>query len=74
VTIDKSMLPEPFELSQGDKLNPLWIRMEQYWTNKLAMLRQNNDADLDSEETAKLRGRISEIKAMLALGKDRPIV
>lgn len=72
--IDKSLLEEPFDLSEADKMNPLWLRMEPYLAKRLSKLRAQNDADLDPEETAKLRGKISELKTMLNLAKAKPIV
>ena len=74
MSVDPSKLPDHFELSDGDKLNPLWIRLESYYTNRLAVLRAQNDGDLDAEQTGKVRGRIAEVKGFLALAKDRPII
>ena len=61
-------------LTEGDKLNPLWISIEKHYAARLEELRSKNDAPLTELETASLRGRIAEVKAFLSLGKDKPII
>ena len=64
-----------FTLYPVDKHSPLWLRFkEEFLVPRLAELRMRNDGELDENETAKLRGRIAELKAILALEQDDPEV
>lgn len=63
---------EPFKLTSHERINPLWRRIEQHLEDRLAVLRAKNDSDLDPNETARLRGRILEIKSLLDIGQDAP--
>jgi hypothetical protein len=74
MTVDASMIPDLFELRDADKLNPLWARLSGHYRDRLAMLRAQNDADLSAEETARIRGQIKEVKALLSMGRDKPII
>lgn len=53
------------------KLNPterdsaLWTKISAELEERLQTLREQNDGDKTPEDTAKLRGRISEVKTML---------
>lgn len=52
-----------------------WQKVEAYINNRLDTLRANNDADLDPIQTALVRGRIRELKALVDLSKDdQPLV
>lgn len=61
---------ESFRLNPSDKASPLWRALAGYYTDRLAMLRAQNDAPKSAEDTASLRGRIIEVKALLALEDD----
>lgn len=62
-----------FELSDGEKLNPLWVRLKAHFETRLQSLRIRNDsAKLTEAETASIRGHIQCLKAVIALGDDRP--
>jgi hypothetical protein len=50
----------------------LWRKIEAELTERLSSLRIQNDGDRTHEETAKLRGRISEAKNMLDWAKPDP--
>lgn len=39
---------------------------------RLEVLRASNDGDLDSIQTARVRGRITMLKELLALSQDEP--
>lgn len=58
--------------TENEKLSALWQRLEPYLTQRVADLRSQNDGDLTHEQTIKLRGRISELKALLALANTTP--
>lgn len=65
----------PFVLTDGDRHASLWMRLKQHWTEELASSRARNDsARLSEAETAALRGRIGMLKALIALGDDRPMI
>ena len=61
-------------LTDGDKLTPTWAKLEEHLKDRLAMLRAKNDAPMSEAETATLRGRIAEVKALLSLGDERPVI
>lgn len=59
--------PTPFALTLGDINSPAFQRLKKYWEQELENARRENDADLDEAKTARLRGRIAELKRNLAL-------
>ena len=64
-----------FELSEGDKLNPLWLRLKEHLQMRLVEARGKNDNEaLDATGTAALRGQIKLLKVLIGLGDERPIV
>lgn len=66
--------PLPFELSDGDRLSPIWLRLRDHFADELAVLRMRNDYSHDAVETAFLRGQIDVFKRLLALDEPGPIV
>ncbi len=66
------MNPEPFALTDVERNSVLWERLSAHYRMRLESLRAKNDADLPEAETAKVRGRIAEAKAFLALGEEKP--
>ena len=67
-------MTEPFVLTKGERLNPVWMALSRHLEERIAQLRMQNDGDKDERETAKLRGRIAELKGILALAKDLPVI
>ena len=61
------VVPDTFALSEQDKNNPLWGALMAYFENRLQALRTKNDGALSEADTANIRGRIAEIKAMMNL-------
>lgn len=61
-----------FVLTKEDRSSALWRKLMRHWEEKLASLRAQNDGDLTDANTLKLRGRIAELKANMALAKDLP--
>lgn len=49
---------------RGDRT---WAMVEEALKEELDTLRRKNDGDLDERATAKLRGRIAQIKEVLAI-------
>ena len=66
------MTPERFKLLPADRMNPLWLALSRHMNERLAGLRQQNDASLPIEATQQVRGRIAQIKELLALAEDKP--
>lgn len=63
--------PEPkFRLDTDDLESITWRRISEHLNKRLSKLREQNDGDLPDEETAKLRGRIAELKLILSFSKD----
>lgn len=51
---------------------PTWIKLKKYLEARQALLRAKNDASVDAAKTEKLRGRLAEIKHLLALDQPTP--
>lgn len=69
-----SNILDPFEMTDGERAHPLWMRLKAHLETQLQSKRtQNDSAKLTEPETAALRGHISCLKALLALGDDRPL-
>lgn len=63
-----------FALSSGDKLSPTWLRLVEHLEQRLDVLRKQNDGRLDEVQTARMRGRIAQLKELISLGADQPVV
>jgi len=63
-----------FELTTADKRSPLWLDLVDHLQQRLEMARAENDTSKPVEKTEHLRGRIFELKALIALADDRPRV
>ena len=59
------------KLSTLEKQSAAWLRLDAYMNEQLKSLRLQNDGELSAEATARLRGRIAQLKTILALGEDR---
>ena len=57
------------KLNDLDKNSAVWLKLEQYLTARLQMLRERNDKNKNEVETAILRGSIKEVKNFISLGK-----
>ncbi len=64
--------PVPFTLTDAERNSPIWHRLVGHLTDRLHLLRARNDGRLNEYETATLRGQISELKTLIALG-DEPL-
>lgn len=47
--------------------SPLWAKLKEHCEDELAKLRERNDGNLGDLDTARLRGRIAQIKEFLLL-------
>lgn len=61
------------KLTEAEKISALWIRLHAHLSEKLEIARKKNDGDLTPDQTAKLRGRISALKEILALSETEPV-
>lgn len=50
--------------------SPCWMRLMEHFTDRLAQLRAENDVSKSYEETERLRGRIAEIKGLMAFDRE----
>ena len=57
-------------LSDYERHHALWKKISDHLTEQVRVLRARNDGDLDPIETARLRGRISAYKEIIALGDE----
>ncbi len=55
------------KLTEADKLSALWQKLEPYLEERISTLRAQNDGELDQLATARLRGRLAELKLILSL-------
>lgn len=60
-------------LSEFERHHAVWVKINKHLLDRMEILRSKNDGDLDQFETAKLRGRIAELKGLIALGEPSPI-
>lgn len=65
---------ERFMLAPHERNSALWQRLIKHCNQRLEDLRLQNDGDRDDQQTAKLRGRIAEVKAIIALADDLPVI
>lgn len=66
--------PAKATLTTGDKVSQPWLKIEAHCHYRLNVLRERNDGDHDERKTAEIRGRIKELKNILSLGADRPVI
>lgn len=66
------MALEAFKLEPQDLTSPLWVRLEAHLLQALAEQRLMNDSTQTMERTENIRGRIAQIKLLLAASKVPP--
>lgn len=64
--------PERFALTYADKNSGLWAGLAEHIKDRIERLQRELEGPLAAEETANRRGRIAELRALLALEKDPP--
>ncbi len=64
------MSAEKFTLAPHERASPLWKNLERHMQEQLAELRVWNDTSLPPERTEHIRGRIAQLKALLALADE----
>jgi ribosomal protein L29 len=60
------------KLNEIEKTSGLWKKIDDELNSRLASLREQNDGERTQDETAKIRGRIAEIKTILSWAKADP--
>lgn len=60
----------PFVLTIEERRSVLWRKLEEHCANRLEIVRKDNDADRSETDTARLRGRIAELKYLISLGNE----
>jgi hypothetical protein len=58
-------------LSERDRISDVWLRLRERLLARLDLLRRQNDHEMTPEKTAQLRGRIAELKNLLAAGESQ---
>lgn len=61
-----------FKLASSDKESPTWGKLRRHIEERMQQLRAENDGPLDAALTAALRGRIAELKLLLATAEENP--
>jgi len=58
-------------LSKTEQLSQVWLAIKSHLESRLERLRlMNENESLDAVQTAAMRGRIAEVKALLSIGDD----
>jgi len=57
-------------LSEQDKASELWKNLVEHFQDLLSKAHKSNEKNLNTEETAQIRGRIKLIRDLLKLGND----
>lgn len=70
----QQVIHQPFKLDKHEAGAAAWQRVRTHLEQRLEQHRRSNDNNLSPEETAKLRGRIAEIKYLLTLDQPTPAV
>lgn len=60
------------KLTYEERHSALWVKLSKEFEERLSVLRQQNDGELDAIGTARLRGRIAELKVLMELGQPVP--
>lgn len=63
-----------FKLTELESQSALWQKIEKELKARLQMLREKNDNDMEPLDTARIRGEIKTIKAMLAWAQALPTI
>jgi len=58
-------MPQKF-LTAIDRQSEAWKKVTQHLEDRLQQLRESNDTDVGERETAKIRGRIAEVRSLLS--------
>lgn len=60
----------PMVLTIEERRSAFWQKLAEHCSDRLEVLRKENDGDKSELDTAKLRGRIAELKLLISLGNE----
>jgi hypothetical protein len=60
----------PLVLTVEERRSPLWVKLVRHWEAKQEAHRDMLERDLSELQTARVRGRLAEIKNNLGLNRD----
>jgi len=66
-------MSEPL-FTDHERQGAVWQKLKRHLEERLATMRAKNDGNLDEMKTARLRGQIAEVKALMSFGTDKPVV
>lgn len=69
---DDNVSVERIKLNDAERLSAAWHQVERHAKHRLSTLRAQLEGDLDELKTAKIRGSIAELKAILQLAEEDP--
>jgi len=58
-----------FSLSDYETQSALWTKLKAHMEDRLQVLREKNDGVLDADQTARVRGKIEQLKELLSAGE-----
>ena len=67
-------MTERLYLTPAHKTTSTWALIEKHLKERLDLLRKQNDSQPSEAATQKLRGQIAEVKALLTIGEDPPVM
>ena len=59
-------------ITKGEKQAAVWFKVMERCAGRVELLRSQLEGDQSEESTAVLRGRIRELRGLMALDKDAP--
>ena len=62
---------DELDLTEADIHSSLWLKLLKHWQARIDDLRKMNETDKTEIETAKLRGRIAEVRMMTGRSDER---
>ena len=63
---------DPFTLSEGERHSPLWMKLAEYFQEKIDIAHGKLEGEITEQQTAQWRGHIRCLKALIALGEESP--
>lgn len=64
--------PDRIVLTHSERTSDPWMKLAEHITERIGRLQRELEGPLAPEETANRRGRIAELRALLALDRDPP--
>ena len=61
-------------LTEAEVHSAVWVKLKEHMLERLEKARRKNDANLNSDDTARLRGAIAELKYLSELDNPAPSI